>query len=47
MESITSCRRLYSEQLLLVCARHYEKCINILVATRRVTTVYVYAGAVY
>jgi hypothetical protein len=71
VESIASCCGLYSEQLLLVCARHYEKFINplnaelnpichllallahhilhvsrirvnILVTTRRVTTLFMY-----
>ena len=42
MESLASCCGLYSKQLLVVSARHYEKCINILVTTRRVTTLFMY-----
>jgi hypothetical protein len=42
VESIASCRGLYSKQLLLVCGRHYEKCITILMTTRRVTTLSMY-----
>lgn len=42
VESVASCHWLYSKQLLLVCARHYEKCINMLVTTRRVTTLFMY-----